>query len=228
MEDVPGLVRLHSAEPVRFVRTPEDFVAFLGCGQVVNRVGATRVVCRKGSDEPVGYVSYRLSGFRPQDREGKAVTVAEMAGARWAIVRVLAALLEEHGVERATVHCLDSDGEFAEMARALAWPTEPRGFPGTVGIIDPERFWDACAPMFRQKLGREFDALEFEAGPPARVACGPEKLVLKDMSALTNLAFLPRRRRGELDLGLTDESELAGALGKLFPLPLVDYGLNYV
>jgi len=228
MEDVPALVRLHAAEPVRFVRPPDDFVALLSCGQVVNRRGETRMVCQSGSDEPVGYVAYRLGGFRPQDRDTDTVTVAEMAGARWAVARVLGALLEEHDVASATVHYLASDVEFGEMARSCGWPTEPRGFPGTVGIIDAGRFWDACTPVFREKLGREFDALQFDAGPPVRIAHGREQLVLEDMSALTNLVFLPRHRRGELDLGLRDGSELAGILDELFPLPLVDYGLNYI
>ena len=52
--------------------------------------------------------------------------------------------------------------------------------------------------------------------------------MVDDMSAVTNLIFLPRHRRGELALGLTDGSELAGILDELFPLPLVDYGLNYI
>jgi hypothetical protein len=61
-----------------------------------------------------------------------------------------------------------------------------------------------------------------------RIEYGREKLKLDGMTGLTRLVFLPGDRREALCLGLAEDSELAGVLAELLPLPLVSYGLNYV
>jgi hypothetical protein len=40
--------------------------------------------------------------------------------------------------------------------------------------------------------------------------------------------FLPAASREDLDAGLRAGSELAAALDRVLPVPLVDYGLDYV
>jgi hypothetical protein len=138
--------------------------------------------------------------------------------------------MEERGLTDLTVHCADCDAEMAQLAASFRWAAEPRGFRGTVGIIAPERFFQACEPFFRERLGAERAArLSFEAdGAGVRIRCGEEQVALKGMGDVTNLAFLPLHRRGELELGLAPGSELGAVLDEMFPLPLVDYGLNYV
>ncbi len=226
-EDVPAMLGIYSAEPVRFARSPEDMLAVLRIEIVPDAPGATRVVCPRGTDEPVAYISYRVGPGSTKDED--AVTVAEVAGPRWAIAQVLGELLDERGVDSLALPYLDCDGEMAELARSFGWPTKPRGFRGTVGIIDPARFWQACAALFAERLGgRRAGRLGLSASGAVRLTYGDEELALEGISGITELIFLPPHRRKELELGLGADSQLARLLDGLFPLPLVDYGLNHV
>jgi len=228
-EDVPALTAIHSAEPVRFGRTPEDFLGFLNCGKVVNVTGTTAVVCRAGSDEPVAYLSYQIGGDPWEKKDPNAVTVAEVSGSRWAVAQALGPLMDERGVGQVELHYLGSDSEMAELARAFDWASQPRGFHGTVGIIHPARFWKACGPLFAERLGSVRAAmLSLRGQRRVELGYGKEQVVLDGMSAFTNLVFLPPHRRAELALGLAADSALRGTIDELFPLPLVDYGLNYI
>jgi predicted N-acetyltransferase YhbS len=228
-EDLTALVRIYSAEPVRFERTPEDFLAFVSTGLVGCSAGTTAVVCPSDCDEPVAYFTYQIGG-PPWERKPKdSVTVIEMGGPRYAIFRALGALLDRQGVDAAEVRFLGSDTETAELARSFGWPTQPQGFRGTVGVVEPARFWQACLPLFAERLGRERAArLKMAGGEQVKISYGRERVVLHSMSAFTHLVFGPASRRDQLDLGLRPGSELAAVLDDIFPLPLVDYGLNFV
>ncbi|GAF68616.1 unnamed protein product, partial [marine sediment metagenome] len=158
-----------------------------------------------------------------------ALTIAEMAGPRWAIVQALAQLLDERGAGKLCLHHLGCDREMAELARSFGWRSKPRGFHGTVGIIDPLGFWQACAPLFAERLGAgRAGRLRLAADGPLRITCGDEQIELDGTGELTNLVFLAPHRRSELATGLPPGSDLAAMLNELFPLPLVDYGLNYI
>jgi hypothetical protein len=224
--DLPDLVRLHSAEPVRFTRSPEDYLSLLDCGRVVNGAADTRLIC-PARGGPLAALTYRLPGEAGLEED--EISVDEMTGSRWAVVQVLRALCEEHKARRAFIEFLDCDAEMAALARGYQWKVERRSFRGTLGIIEPERFWRACAPLFEERLGAErFGRLKLNTDGVLRIEYGREKLKLDGMTALTKLVFLAADRRDALSLGLPAGSELAGVLAQLFPLPLVSYGLNYV
>lgn len=228
-EDLPAMIRIRSAEPVRFARTAEDFAAFLRTGKIACIPGETAVVCAEGSDEPVAYVCYQFGGAAWESKDKNAVTVVEMAGPRYAIMQALGPELDERGRDSADVHYLGSDAEFAQLGRSFGWPSKPRGFRGTVGVIAPARFWEACAPLFAERIGPDRAArLALTVGEKVEIAYKDERVTLDGTTGFTNLVFLPPERRAELDLGLPARSELRRLLGELFPLPLVDYGLNYV
>ncbi|NLW49420.1 MAG: GNAT family N-acetyltransferase [Candidatus Brocadiaceae bacterium] len=223
-EDLPALVGLHAAEPVRFVRTPSDFLALLRCGLVCDAPGDTELVCRRSTGRPVAYLSYQVGG---RHKAADALTAVEMAGSRWAVAHGLRLLLTKRNAAGLHLRAMGSDCEAAELAHAFGWPSELRGFRGTVGIADPARFWSACAADFAERLGQERAGrlrLDTEGGLCVRY--GAESLPLGGMTGLTELVFQARDRRA--DLPLAPESELRGVLDELFPLPLVDYGLNFI
>jgi predicted N-acetyltransferase YhbS len=224
-DDVPQLVRLHSLEPTRFVRGPEDLLALLKAERVVNAQADTRLVLDRDG-RPVAYVTYRRPGSRRTAED--EIIIDELAGSRAAIVQALPALFKEYDIRRVTVNHLGGDAEMAALARHHRWPTESGEFGGTVGIVEPARFWAACEPLSRERLGNRFKCLSFHADERITIACGEEKLELDGMEELTQLAFLPPHRRDELETGLPEDSHLRAVLDRLFPLPLVSYGLNYV
>ncbi len=224
-EDMPALVRLHSAEPTRFVRTPDDYAALLECGRVNNGGAETRLI-GPGKGEPLAAVTYRLPGQAGLEED--EISVDEVSGSRWAVAQALKALCAEHKARRAFIEFIDSDSEMTALARSSKWKVEARGFRGTLGVIEPARFWQACAPLFEERLGPEaFGRLKFSAEGGLRIESGREKLKVDGMTALTRLAFLAADKRDALRLGLARDSELAGVLAQLFPLPMVSYGLNY-
>ena len=228
-DDLPAMTAIHAAEPVRFVRDEADLRAFLGTGVLYCVPSETRLVCPRGSDDPVAYVVYHIGGARWEEKDENAVTIGEMAGPRWAVVQALGALMEARGIDTLDVQCLAGDAEMVEMAGTFGWPVRLHGFRGTVGIIEPERFWAGCAGHFAERLGAEAaEELRLSVdGETVRVSLGTESVELAGMTGITELVFLPAHRRGELALGLAGGSELGAALAQVFPLPLVDYGLNY-
>ena len=190
--------------------------------------GETQVVVRPAGGEPVGYIAYQIGGPRWDPKPESLVTVADVGGPRWALVQGLHRLMEQRGIDSVRFTYLSSDSEMAELARAHRWPVEPRGFRGTVGIIDPAGLWARSRPMFEERLGAGVaGGLRLTEGDTIRIELGDEALELDGMTALTKLVFLPAHRRGELDLDLPADSELRAVLDRVFPLPLVDFGFNH-
>jgi len=225
--DLPALMRLRSSEPVRFVRGPEDFLTLLRAERAHDGRALTRVVLGPKSDAPLAYVTYKLPGTRsvPED----ALTVEELAGSRAAVAHALRGVFDEQSVARIMIECPVCDLEMTALARRHRWTCEPHGFWGTVGIVEPRKFWDACEALFRERLGDErFGRLRLDAGPPMSVSLGDERLPLDGMADLTRLVFAMQEDPGRSRLTPPAGSELADALKSLFPLPLMVYGMNYI
>ncbi len=223
--DVAAFVRMHSAERTRFVREPSDFRTLLEAGRIHDGRADTRAVCQPGSDEPVAYVTYKLPGAKRVADD--ALEIDEMAGSRAAVVGAMHALFEEYGVARVIIDCLDSDGEMRAFAQSYGWSARPHGFMGTVGIVDPDRFWRSCEDLFRERLGGELlDRLSVSFGEQIAFELDGERLEIGGMKELTQLVFLPRERRSEMEVRPT--GRIAKVLDELFPLPLVSYGLNFI
>lgn len=227
-EDLPTLFQMHQAEPVRFVRTPDEVMRCVTRTRVLNGQGETLVVCREGAAKPVAYLTCFFARSRGQQKEPNAIQIVELAGSRWAILHVLPLLLERCGLESLELRYGGWDEELTAMVQGYGWPAQPFGFRGTVGIINPACFWDACADLFRERLGSErFRQLRFSVDGAVTIGYGTEEVVLDDMTAFTRLVLEHPARRHELQLRLSAESGLRGVLDALFPLPVVNYGLNY-
>lgn len=225
-EDLPVLGELHAAESVRFVRPPEDWRALLGAERTINEKAETHIVFSKDGS-PLAYLACRVpgSGSLADDE----VRIDEMGGCRRAVVQALSLLADHYGVRRVSLECLASDREMIHAAGDLGWSIERTGFHGTVGMIDPAGFWRSCRGYVHERLGRISEDLQLRGkGEGAEIIFGEERLALPGMQDLTRLVFLPEWRRDELQLDLPPEGELRPILQRLFPLPLVSYGLNYV
>ncbi len=227
-QGLPELLRLHSAEPVRFHRPPEDFRRFLARGHVVNAPGEVLLVREKKGGGAAAYLAVQRPGAGGLDED--AIAVKETAGSRAAVAHALAALLERYGADEAHLDCLAWDAEMRALARLHGWAAEPHGFHGTLGIIQPVRFWSGCIPLFAELLGEErVGRLRAETrGDGLALLYGDEELTLERMSEVTRLVFLAHDRRDELKLNLPAGSELGQLLEGLFPLPLPAYGLNFI
>jgi GNAT superfamily N-acetyltransferase len=227
--DLAALMQMQVAEPVRFVRTPEELLRLVSSTRVLNGRGQTLVICSHEGGKPLAWITCLIGGRGRERVPSNSTRILEVAGSRWAILNALPALMDRQEVDEVELEYGAWDHEFGRMAADLGWPSEPRPFRGTVGVIAPGRFWDASAGMFREQLGNErFERLALSADDGGiRITCGDECLQLKDWTAFTQLVFTHPAKRHELELALPAESELARAFGEIFPMPIVNYGLNY-
>jgi predicted N-acetyltransferase YhbS len=227
--DLPALMRLHLAESTRFVRSPERLLGLV-CGKHIwNGRGETVVVLPNGGGTPVGYLTCQVGGRGQEELPPNHVRVLEVAGPRWALVHALPALMDRHGADELKVYVWGHDTELQRIAADCGWPSEPVTFHGSVGIIHPERFWEACVPLFAGLIGRErLNSLAVSGNGPVRIARGEDELVLENMNEFTRLVFTHPALRGELGPALPSGSPLRQTLDELLPLPLVNYGLTYL
>jgi GNAT superfamily N-acetyltransferase len=225
--DVPALMRLQRAEPVRFVRTPAELLTLLGTGRIHAAAARTLVMEKRRQKQLLACFSYQPAGLTPRSPDKPVIW--EMAGSRLAAAEGLRNLFEEGDAEEVVIACLDGDLEMKALASLFGWQMTPDSFHGTVGIIDPASFWERCAPLYRELLGEEsFGSLRFQSGGDVRIGYREQEITLPGMEPFTQLVFLPPWQRERLELDLPEGSDLATILGTLFPLPLVNYGLDYV
>ena len=155
-EDVPILCALQCREPARFVRSEDETLRALRSDSVHARPGRTWVVTM--GDAVVAWFSASLTDV---------LRVKEHAGSRLAVLSGLPRALRDTGLATAEITAPAADVELATMAAAYGLRTGPRGFDGTVKIID--------APALLRALAAEWPTLD---------VAGLERVPEQDLAAL--------------------------------------------
>ena len=220
-EDLPYLAALQKGEPIRFERTPDRFRALLMSGWLADHPGRTWVV-ETGS----GIAAYLSIQDAVDAPGGRVISVQEIGGSRLAILAAVPRLLERYDAARVDIRCLDADLEMKTLAAQLGLDTMPSGFDGTVRVIDPAAAGSILTRLARCILpSREAAALSFAAdatGLAIRLA-GEEHRV-QGFEDLTALLFGSSERPAPPPV----YGPIRDLLGKILPIPLVNYGLNYI
>lgn len=216
LADVPRMAALLRAEPVRFERTEPEWYALLRPGRAAGRPCRTWVVSTIGRPDDI---EAYLVVQQPEDApEGRTIRVHELAGPRAAILSALPFLMEDMRADRAAVDFLGSDAEMATLASRLGLAIEPRGFQGTVKAIDPP----GLLPALRRRVGH---GVSVEAGPDGFVfRHGTGSFAVRGLDEVTAFLFGSIERVTKLP----GPGPLRSALESAFPIPLPDYGLNYI
>lgn len=219
-EDIPDMVRVHQSEPVRYLRDAEEFLTLLEAKVLVNRPSDTWTV--KLDDEMVAYICVQ----RPTEEKGiKTLKAYEIAGSRTAILAALPKLFDRYGVDRIDIHTFSADLEMRTLGRLIGLPYTPRGFHGTLKIIDLKGFFGAIEPYVSERLDDdEIWGLELDFEPELLFRYEDEEFKLSSPQEVTAFIFgsLEHKRP------VPRTPNLSRILRKLFPMPLVDYGLNYI
>ena len=231
-ENCRAALALFEAEPIRWQRAPEDYAARIRCGINCNRPGATHLICH--DDRPVAVCSSRvLPGDEKEDRPTE-LSVTEMAGSRTAMLRALSVLTSQAQAPRACVEAYWCDHHLRHACAALE--VEPTVEPllhgwATVRLLDLERLWRASAPLLIERLGPaghrrlsvtaetdsfSLQSLRFRFGDASHTFHGSDQ-------ALAALFGCPPH-----DPTASVRGGLGDALRAALPLPLPNYGLNYV
>jgi GNAT superfamily N-acetyltransferase len=214
--DIPRMTELYRAEPVRFERTEDDFFAYLRTGRVTDRACRTWVVCPADDAARVdAYLCVQEAGDGP---EGRVVSVQEFAGPRDFMIQSLNLIMVEMKADRAAVDCLGSDLEMSRLATAHGFEAVPRGFLGTVKVIDPPRL----LPVLKRFAGPAVTCRASTEG--FTMLLGLESYEVRGPESVTAFLFGSSERQPDLP----GPGPLCSALQDGLPVPLPDYGLNYI
>lgn len=216
LADVPRMAELLRAEPVRFERTEPEWYALLRPGRAAGRPCRAWVVSAPGRPDVIE--AYLVVQEAVESPEGRTIRVREMAGPRAAIYSALPFIMDAMHADRADVDFLGSDSEMAALVSRLGLTVEPRGFQGTVKAIDPP----GLLPALRRRVGR---GATVEAGPDGLVfRHGTGSFAVRGLDEVTAFLFGSIERQARLP----EPGPLRSALESAFPIPLPDYGLNYI
>jgi hypothetical protein len=218
--DLPAVVRLHQQEPVRFLRPLDDWHKLLAAGVLMNHP-ADLLVLREG-----GRIAAYAGIQRPEGPASaeKPVRIQEIAGSRSALARAMPGIAARYGAPAVELVTSGSDDAWSALAAELGWSGEPTPFPGTLGIIDVPRFLTVIQPLIAERSGDEL-RLDPE-GEGVRLSAAGESAVLGNPSLVTALVF--GGETGEAHTAPKLPTTLAEAVARVFPLPLLWYGYNYV
>jgi hypothetical protein len=219
-EDLPDMMALHQAEAVRFVRDAAEMRMLLESRMLFCRPARTFVVRRDGS--VLAYICCQ----GPDDLSGVGVVRArEIAGSRPALLASAPAILKAQGAQVLEIEIPAADIELENLARAHKLPCRNVGFHGTVKIIDRKGFFRSLEGHIAKRLTpEEREALRIECGPAVTFRCGSEQVSIRQDEELAAMVFGSVERVGPA----VGRGRLGSLLGRLFPLPLPGYGLNYV
>jgi predicted N-acetyltransferase YhbS len=218
-DDLPDLMRLHQAERVRFIRDAGAMRTLLEANMLCCRPSHTYVVRVDGKP-----CAYACCGG-PDDITGAGVArVEEIGGSRQAVLAAAPAMLEKLGAQALRIGLPDGDREWEFLARARALQAKPNGFSGTVKIIDRHGFFKAIEGYVSERLTpAESRDLRIECGPTVTFRLGSERLAITEDGDLAALVF------GSIERAVPSAGgRLGGILGRLFPMPLPNYGLSYI
>ena len=220
-EDTPDLVRIHQSEPVRYVRDIDEFLTLLEARVVVNHPSDTWLVGVDGE-----MVAYICAQKPREEKDGvRVLNVEEMAGSRTAVLAALTKLFDLYNVDRINLNTTAADGEMRSLGKLIGVPYVPRGFHGTLRIINLKGFFAAIEPYVSERLDEdELWGLEIEFEPDLIFRYEDEEFRLETIQDITAFVFGSLEHERPTPKG----PKLSRILDKLFPMPLVDYGLNYI
>jgi hypothetical protein len=221
--DLDAVMGIHRAERVRFVRPAADWEAVIQAGMLMNRPAELLVVRQDG--EPVAYLSVQQPSRDGEGRLGPA-RAFEIGGSRWAIAASVGAILARMNAPGLGVVTHASDREWTTLARARGWTLEPVAFTGTVGILDPVALFDRLGSFIDERVG-DGAGLQIDASRAGvRFQLGTERYEVGAPGPLAALVFGGETEEARAIPPRT--GELGRVLSRLFPMPLLWYGYNYV
>jgi len=222
--DRAALQALHHAESVRFVRDAGEMRILLETGMPHCRPARTWTVKAGGATAAF------LCVEGPDDETGPRVARAvEIAGSRIAMIAAAPAILDASAADTLEIDACAADAELQSLAREYDLPATEMGMHGTLKIIDPRGFFESLRPWRAERLGAEENAgLRIECRDAVTFTLGSGRLTLSPEGDLAALVFGSHERKPPHVEGAEGSGGLQAVLDRLFPLPLPEYGLNYI
>jgi GNAT superfamily N-acetyltransferase len=219
--DLAALQALHHAESVRFLRDAGEMRILLETGMPHCRPARTWTVKAGGATAAL------LCVEGPDDYTGPRVARAvEITGSRRAMIAAAPVILDASAADALEIDACAADAELESLAREYNLPVTREGMRGTLKIIDPRGFFESLRPWRAERLAADENAgLRIECGDAVTFTLGSGRLTLSPEGDLAALVFGSCERKPPHPEGAEG---LQAVLDRLFPLPLPEYGLNYI
>jgi len=213
-EEMSLVMNCYRAEPVRFVRSPEDYHRALQSVRVMDRESDFLVV--RDSGDFRGYLIAPRPGVETQPR------VAEFAGDRHAILAALPQVLRRCGQSRLGFTALSHDTLMHSLCKQAGLQGEVRTTPGTITLVNFPQCMERMRPYLVETLGRQTAArLRFQQDGERYLFAFDTEEFVTDRAGAARLLFGAHPNAGF--------SQLRSAVwGRFLPLPTLWYGINYV
>lgn len=218
--DELGLIMAcYRREPVRFMRSPEEYHYALQSGRVMDRLGRFWTIRERGAFR--GYVILHTA------KESGRAGLAEFAGDRRALLSALPEIMRTQGLTSLRWQVMRYDDAFRTLCEQAGLEGKPMATPGTVKLIHFTQLMERLRPYWKEVLGpRDAARLSFaQQGDEYRFRFDTHELVA-DRDTTTQLLF--GTLKGEERQELAGPDALTQTLQQILPLPCLWYGLNYV
>jgi predicted N-acetyltransferase YhbS len=229
-KDIPALAALYQTEPVRFLRSLEDWQRAFSCRIVM--AGRSDFWGVSFASNLVAYIIVQPPRASRPDMPAH-VRVVEYAGDRAAIVGALPSLLAQYGAQRLHIHVLGLDEALRVRLTRDGFVGSLSPTWGTLRVINFAQLMDRCRPFLAERIGSAATRdLRFEADERPGSATGgftvrrdSDALRIPNLGSLATYLFA--RREGALPLA-EGSSKVAVLMEQALPLPTLWYGVNYV
>ena len=220
-EEIPALAALYQREPVRWLRPLSDFHHALS-GYVMNRPHEMLTVWENGHLR--GYIILQ----EKQSEDENKVQLLEFAGDRRSLVGVLGRLVQERNLEALDVHVMGCDLLLQDLLKERGLEGQPAHAAGTVSLVDFPQFMERMRPYFAERIGPDAAAglVFYERDDALVFAYGGDQVVAPDRGAAVELIF-GTSENSEEPL-LQSGGQAGDLLRRIFPIPALWYGINYV
>ena len=215
-DDTPVLAALYDTNPVRFVRSQEDWHTWLTAGRCSNAAGCPMIGHIDG--KAVAYVVHNYENIRRELISG----AGEWAGEPQHVAGILAVLATERERDHVEVSADPiPDGRLVRVLDDAGIHRKVTHFGATVRVLRPSALFE----KLRARLDPPAcDVRMTDVGGGARLELGAAELAL-------SAEDVARAFFGDPEGAVPKKFDAAGALRRAmldtFPLPLPHYGYNY-
>jgi predicted N-acetyltransferase YhbS len=208
--DLPMCVAAYARKATRFIRPAEDWAWFLQSRSCMCR-DTTFTLVRDG-DAAGAYLAWS------KDEDG-CIRVMEFGGESAVAAAALAPLMDSQDATSLEIHLQCEDSYLSEKLCAAGAHLKPVHAPGTLLLLNFPRLMERLRPYFEARAGRDAaKCLSFrEHNDVFTFRMGQEERVIEGRTGAAELIF-----------GCREGTRPEGALGDLFPVPALYYGLNYI
>ncbi len=201
----------YTRKPAHFIRSPFEWSVYLHSSTAM--CTDTDIWTVKYNNIPCGYW---VVDRHP--REGR-LRVLEHAGDDLALAGSVSVLLSQYSASILELHLQEADTTLLGLFRESGAPVSEEHASGTYLILNFDRFMRRLQPFFEGRTDRKTVShlRWYQEKNCFRLECWEETAVIEGKMALMETIFGNRQRQS-----------FGGVFDKLFPVPPLWYGLNYV